>query len=167
MWLFAFLSFNLKYFTRLSINMSFPEHNVNVEEDIEQRSKAAWLHKFHVHNQNFVVLSIVETEGKHSAIKVFGTFATLEEANRVSREISAQNDFFDVLVGDTSEWLPVPCTREFVENVHYQEEKMEEIREGFTKIKERNAQKIMDSIKQDREQKKSAQLVDKTAEKQH
>lgn len=140
--------------------MSFPECKTNVEQNIEERSKTAWAHKFPVHNQNFVVLSIVETEGNFSAIKIFGTFATLEQANKVSAEISVQNDFFDVFVGETCEWLPVPCTREFVENIHYQEEKMEEIRKGFTQIKEKNAQRIADSIKQDMESKKKARLVE-------
>lgn len=143
--------------------MSFPECNVRIEENIEERSRVAWQHKFPVHNQNYVVLSIVDTGKLPAAIKIFGTYASIEEANGASAEISAQNDFFDVYVADTNAWLPVPCGREFVESTLYQDEKMNQIREGFSIIKEKNARAIADSIKKDREDKKERSLSAHTA----
>lgn len=139
--------------------MSFPESRLNIEQDIAARSAAAWKHKFAVHKQNYVVLSIVDTGSAPAAMKVFGTYATLEEANNVSAEISAQNDFFDVYVADTDAWLPVPCSRHLVENVHYQEEKMNEIRDGFSLIKEKNAKRLTDTIKKDTADKEARALL--------
>lgn len=133
---------------------SFPESSSNIEQDIQERSAAAWKHKFVVHNQNYVVLSIVDAGKPPAAVKIFGTYASVEEANAASAEISAQNDCFDVYVADTNAWLPVPCGNDFVENIHYQEEKMNKIREGFTVIKEKNARAIAETIKKDRDDKK-------------
>lgn len=99
--------------------MPLPECNVNVEEDVRERSEAAWRHKHYGHNQNFVVLSIVDTGKPPAAIKIFGAYTSVAEANEASAAISGENDFFDVYVADTNAWLPVPCSREFAENTHY------------------------------------------------
>lgn len=141
-----------------------PESTHNIEQNIDERSRAAWAQKFPVLNQNFVVMSIVDTGGPPAAVKVFGTFSTLEEANKVSAQISAQNDFFDVFVADTDAWLPVPCSREFVEDISYQEDKMDDIRKGFCQIKEKNAQRLSDTIKKDTEDKKARALLTLTNE---
>lgn len=139
--------------------MSIPESKFNIEGDLEARSKVAWLHKHPVHNQNFVVLSIVDRGSPPAAIKIFGTFSSIEEANRVSAEIGAENDFFDVLVADTNEWLPCPASRHFIEDIHYQEQKMNDIRDGFTQLKENNAKRLSESIKKDVEDKKARALA--------
>lgn len=133
---------------------SFPESSSNIEQDVRERSAVAWKHNFFVHNQNYAVLSIVDAGKPPAAVKIFGTYASVEEANAASAEISAQNDCFDVYVADTNAWFPVPCGDDFVENVHYQEEKMNKIREGFTTIKEKNARAIAETIKKDRDDKK-------------
>lgn len=133
--------------------MSIPECRLNIEEDIDSRSKIAWAHKHPLHNQNFVVMSIVDQGSPPSAIKIFGTFSSVEEANKVSAEIIAENDFFDVLVADTNKWLPCPASREFIEDIRYQETKMNQIRDGFAQLKEGNAKRLADSIKKDVEDK--------------
>lgn len=146
--------------------MSFPECNVSIEKNLEERSHVAWHHKFLVHNQNYVVMSIVDTGKPPAAIKIFGTYATVEEANAASEEISAQNDFFDVYVADTNAWLPVPCGRDFVEDTIYQNDKMNQIKEGFAIIKEKNARAIADNIRKDREDKKERSLSATTTAEQ-
>jgi len=133
---------------------SFPETVSHIEADIQQRVDTSWNHKFHVHNQNYVVLSIVDAGKPPAAVKIFGTYGSVDEANAASAEISSQNDCFDVYVADTNAWLPVPCGKDFVENVYYQDEKMKKIREGFTAIKERNARTIAETIKRDSDAKK-------------
>ena len=140
--------------------MPLPESSINVEENVLERSNAAWRHKHYVPNQNFVVLSIVDTGKPPAAIKIFGTYASVAEANEASAAISGENDFFDVYVADTNAWLPVPCSREFVENTHYQEQKMNTIKEGFALLKEKNAKTLVDTIKQDREDKKARAKAD-------
>ena len=105
----------------------------HVEKDIESKSNEAWTYKKVFHNQNFVVLSIIDASEKTvtkedgttettklpPSIKIFGTFSSLEEANRHSKRINTENDFFHVYVADTNEWLPIPPTAEFIEDVEH------------------------------------------------
>lgn len=140
--------------------MSFPESKANIEQDIETRSASAWAHKYVVPGQNYAVMSIIDRQTPPAAVKVYGTYATLDEANAASAEIISQNDFFDVFVANTNAWLPVPCSHDFVEDVHYQEDKMNEIRQGFTLIKEKNAKQLAENIKKDMEDKKSRAIED-------
>ncbi|CAM9106404.1 unnamed protein product, partial [Sphacelaria rigidula] len=135
--------------------MVAPERKKHIEEDIKARSEEAWGYQFPVRNQNYVVLSIVEASDdpnpnpNPSAIKIFGVYGGLEEANRVSAEISKENDFFNVYVADTNAWVPIPPTRDFIENVEYQEEKITQIKNSFAALKERNARNIASSLKKE------------------
>lgn len=124
-----------------------PESKQHIEEDIMARSEEAWGYTFPVRNQNYVVMSIVESSP--AAIKVFGVYSGLEEANRASAAISKENDFFNVYVADTNVWVPIPPSQEFIENVEYQEERMTEIKDSFAALKERNARNLVASIKKD------------------
>lgn len=130
-----------------------PESKSHIEEDIKQRSDEAWNYVFPVRNQNYVVMSIVESSDEStslpSAIKIYGTYGGLEEANRASREISNANDFFNVYVADTNAWVPIPPTTDFIENVEYQEKRLTEIQDAFAALKERNAQNLKQAIKKD------------------
>lgn len=141
--------------------MSIPESQMHVEEDIQQRSNDAWNYVFPVRNQNYVVMSMVEsTDSKPSAIKIYGVYGGLEEANRASREISNANDFFNVYVADTNSWVPIPPTVDFIENIEYQEKRMTEIKDSFTALKERNAQSLRNAIKKDGKDEKVVDVVD-------
>lgn len=124
-----------------------PESKQHIEEDVTARSEEAWGYTFPVRNQNYVVMSIVESSP--AAIKVFGVYGGLEEANRACAAISKENDFFNVYVADTNVWVPIPPSREFIENVEYQEERMTEIKDSFAALKERNARNLVASIKKD------------------
>lgn len=116
------------------------EAKIHVEEHFDERSDEAWRYEYYVRNQNYVVMSMIENKDPQpSAIKVFGVFGSLEEANKASSAISQENDFFNVYVAETNAWLPVPPTTEFIENVEYQEKRMTEIKKSFVAMKERNA----------------------------
>lgn len=138
--------------------MSVLETTTHIEENISSRSDEAWNYEFHVRNQEYVVLSICENKGEDngsvSAIKVFGMYKTLEEANKASSLISKENDFFNVYVAESNAWVPVPPSNDFIENVEYQEEQMRGIKASFEKSKERNATQISKDIKNDREKNK-------------
>lgn len=132
--------------------MNVPESKKHIEEDIRERSKEAWGYVYPVRNQNYVVMSMMESEkNETSAIKKFGVFSGLEEANKVSAEISKENDFFNVYVADTNAWIPVPATREFIENVEYEEQRITDIKNYFTALKERDAKNVISSVKKDKE----------------
>lgn len=141
--------------------MNVQENTKHVEENIAERSTDAWNYVFQVRNQNYAVMSIVEAEGdKPSAIKIFGVYKDLDEANKASDAISKENDFFNVYVADTNAWVPVPPTAEFIENVEYQESRMKEIKDSFTAIKERNAKNLVSYIKKDTEDVKIVDSVE-------
>lgn len=122
--------------------MAVPTSYTHIESDIEERSHEAWDYKYCLTNQNYVLLCICDNEACPSAIKVFGTFKTLEEANRVAEIISAENDFFDIFTADTNAWLPIPPSSNFIQDVRYQEEQLKKIKETFTQLKSRDAQQM-------------------------
>lgn len=133
-----------------------PESKTHIEEDISSRSDEAWSYTFAVRNQNYVVMSIAESDlgpSSPAAVKIFGVYGGLEEANRVSATISKENDFFNVYVADTNAWVPIPPTTQFIENVEYQEERMTEIKDSFAALRERNARNLASSIKKEMSQK--------------
>ena len=130
--------------------MDIPESANHFEDDITYRCDEAWTHTHPIHNQNFVVMSIVEApKDETSAVKIFGVFSSLKEANTVSQEISKENDFFNVYVASTNVWVPVPPTVELVENIEYQEKRLTEIKNSYAAGKERDAKNLLDAVKRD------------------
>lgn len=127
----------------------------HVEKDIQERSNEMWTYQKVFHNQNFVVMSIVdghetdEGEKNPPAVKIFGTFSSLEEANRHSKSISIENDFFHVYVAQTNEWLPIPPSQKFIEDVQYQEERMQSIKDAYANMKTKSATEVADKIKKE------------------
>lgn len=138
--------------------MNVPQKTEHIEGNFDSRSKDAWRYKRVEHNQNFVVMSIVEAvDDNPSAVKLYGMYSSLEEANRVSEDISRSNDYFHVYVASSNEWLPIPPTKEFIENVVYQEEKMQNLHESYTKKKERNVEEMKRNMEDMAKKSKSAE----------
>lgn len=133
------------------------ERTIHVEDDIARRSDDAWTYQFQVPNQNYAVITICENDkpGGQTGIKIFGVFRTVDDANRAAKSISQENDFFDVYVADTNAWVPIPPGKDFVEDVEYQEQRMKEIKESFTKMKERNANALKREIESSHEKKQN------------
>jgi len=130
----------------------------HIEKDIQAKSNEAWVYQKVFHNQNFVVMSIidsceVEKDGEKKtlppSVKIFGTFSSLDEANRHSKTISTENDFFHVYVAQTNAWLPIPPTPEFIEDVEYQEERLQNIKNAYADMRERRAKEVADKIKKE------------------
>ena len=137
--------------------MSLPESKKHIEDDIESRSDIGWSYSFPVHNQNYVVLNIIDVpNGETSAIKIFGVYSSLAEANDVSEKISKENDFFNVYVASTNAWLPIPVTRDLVENVEYQEGELKKIKKSHEALKEREAKALVETMKKDKENKEKS-----------
>ena len=131
--------------------MSIPERKEHIETDIKTRCDNAWNHVYPVHNQNFVVMSIVDVpEKKLYTTKIFGTFSSLDEANKISKAISMENDFFNVYVASTNAWVPIPPTKESIENIEYQEGLLTEIKNTYAALKERDAKNLVEEIKRDK-----------------
>ena len=146
--IFAFVGM-IKIYRRIIIqsypftNMNLREQSTHIEDDFTERSAEAWRYKYIEHNQNYVVMSIIDALGdKPAAIKIYGMYSSMDEANKVSERISSENDYFNVYVASSNQWLPIPPTKEFIENVVYQEKRMQELHDSFTKKKERDAEQL-------------------------
>lgn len=126
-------------------NMASIEKKVHVEEDIKERAEENWDYQFPVVNQQFCLLSIVDTEDKSisAAVKIFGCYPSEEAANAAASKISSECDFFHVYVCPTSSWVPVPPRADMIENVKYQETRMSEIQDAFVALKQRKAKEVI------------------------
>jgi len=148
--------------------MNIRDQNTHIEDDFSERSEEAWRYKHIEHNQNFVVMSIVDALDKNpAAVKIYGMYSSMEEANKVSENISSENDYFNVYVASSNKWLPIPPTKEFIENVVYQEERMKELHNSFTKKKERDAEqmkKMMNKKEREEKEKKELKNIDEGVE---
>lgn len=146
--------------------MAIPESKVHIEEDIEERSDELWDFQYPIRNQEYVVMSIIEANDKHPpAVKVFGTFATIAEANSTAQKISKQCDFFNVYTAQTQAWLPCPPSAKFVEDIEYQENKLEDMKKMHAQMKERDATNLRNQMERDAKKKEEAKKEKEASEK--
>lgn len=69
-------------------------------------------------------------------MKIRGAFATRDEASSHAKRLQKEDALVDIYVVDMYKWLLIPPDREQIDDVHYQNEKLEEI---MTKYKENQA----------------------------
>lgn len=81
-------------------------------------------------------------------LKIRGTFATRDEAASHAKRLQKEDATFDIYVVDMYKWLLIPPTSEHIEDVHYNDEKLEEI---MTKYRENQsmAAKLFEERKRD------------------
>jgi len=88
-----------------------------------------------VPGQLFACLSVVGPECPQKndkfGIKIRGTFATRDEAANHAKRLQKEDSTFDIYVVDMYKWLLIPPDRDAIEDVHYQNEKLEEIMQGY------------------------------------
>ena len=60
-------------------------------------------------------------------LKIYGCFATRDDASSHARRLQKDDATFDIYVVDMYKWLLIPPDREHIEDVHYNDEKLEEI----------------------------------------
>jgi hypothetical protein len=81
--------------------------------------------------QVFAAISIVGPDCPQKSdkfgLKIYGTFATRDEASSHARRLQKDDATFDIYVVDMYKWLLIPPDREHIEDVHYNDEKLEEI----------------------------------------
>jgi hypothetical protein len=94
-----------------------------------------------VPGQAFACLSIVGPEAPQKSdkfgIKIRGAFATRDEAANHAKRLQKEDPTFDIYVVDLYKWLLIPPDPTKIEDVHYTNEKLEEIMSGY---KENQAQ---------------------------
>ena len=69
-------------------------------------------------------------------IKLRGAFPSKDDAERHAKRLQKEDATFDIYVVDMYKWLLVPPDRDQIDNVHYSNEKLEEI---MTKYRENQA----------------------------
>ena len=94
-----------------------------------------------VPGQIYACLSIVGPEAPQKndkfGIKIRGAFATRDEAANHAKRLQKEDPTFDIYVVDLYKWLLIPPDPTKIEDVHYTNEKLEEIMTGY---KENQAQ---------------------------
>lgn len=94
-----------------------------------------------VPGQLFACLSVVGPEAPQKndqfGIKIRGAFATRDEAANHAKRLQKEDATFDIYVVDMYKWLLIPPDPTRIEDVHYTNEKLEEIMSGY---KENQAQ---------------------------
>jgi len=94
-----------------------------------------------VPGQLFACLSVVGPEAPQKndkfGIKIRGAFATRDEAANHAKRLQKEDSTFDIYVVDMYKWLLIPPDNTKIDDVHYTNEKLEEIMTGY---KENQAQ---------------------------
>lgn len=94
-----------------------------------------------VPGQLYALISIVGPDmpqkNDQLGLKIRGCFATKDEAESHAKRLQKDDGLVDIYVVDMYKWLLIPPDRLQIDNVHYQNEKLEEI---FTKYRENQRQ---------------------------
>lgn len=141
---------------------------IHIEEDVEERISEAWEFRPSTRpsNQEFIVMCIVAPEGTNQkfqslAIKIFGCFHTKEEADKYATRLSSECNMFDYFVATTLDWLKLPPQVESIDDVHYQESALSDIKQRLVDMRSARAKLMQERIVADRASRKNAQIEEK------
>lgn len=90
-----------------------------------------------VPGQMFALISMVGPDmpqkNEKLGLKIRGCFMTRDEAGSHAKRLQKEDPMVDIYVVDMYKWLLVPPDRDQINDVHYQNEKLEEIMQGYMK----------------------------------
>ena len=105
-----------------------------------------------VPGQLFACLSVVGPSCPQKTdkfgIKIRGAFATRDEAANHAKRLQKEDSTFDIYVVDMYKWLLIPPDPTQIDDVHYTNEKLEEIMVGY-KENQAQAAKMFEERKRD------------------
>lgn len=111
-----------------------------------------------VPGQLYACLSVVGPEAPQKndkfGIKIRGAFASRDEAASHAKRLQKEDSTFDIYVVDMYKWLLIPPDPMKIEDVHYQNEKLEEIMTGY-KENQAEATRMFNERKRDMMEAKS------------
>jgi len=111
-----------------------------------------------VPGQLYACLSVVGPEAPQKndkfGIKIRGAFASRDEAASHAKRLQKEDSTFDIYVVDMYKWLLIPPDPLKIEDVHYQNEKLEEIMSGY-KENQAEAARMFNERKRDMMETKS------------
>ena len=88
-----------------------------------------------VPGQVFACISIIGPECQQKndkfGVKLRGAFGTRDEAARHAKRLQKEDPTFDIYVVEQYKWLLIPPDADKIEDVHYTNEKLEEIMTGY------------------------------------
>jgi hypothetical protein len=89
-----------------------------------------------VPGQLYALISIVGPEGCNQksekfGLKILGAFGTRDEAANHAKKLQEEDATFDILLVDMYQWALIPPELSEVEDVHYNEKRLEEIMAGY------------------------------------
>lgn len=88
-----------------------------------------------VPGQLFACLSVVGPEAPQKnekfGVKIRGAFANRDEAAQHAKRLQKEDPTFDIYVVDMYKWLLIPPDPTAIDDVHYTNEKLEEIMTGY------------------------------------
>lgn len=111
-----------------------------------------------VPGQTFALISLVGPDcpqkNEKMGLKIRGVFPSREDAASYAKKLQRDDATFDIYVVDMYKWLLIPPDREKIDDVHYVEEKLEEI---MTKYRENQseARSMFERRKRDMVERKS------------
>lgn len=105
-----------------------------------------------VPGQLYALISLVGPElpqrNEKFGLKIRGVFNTREEAANHAKRLQREDATFDIYVVDMYKWLLIPPDRDRIDDVHYQNEKLEEIMSKY-KENQRMAAAMFEKRKKD------------------
>jgi hypothetical protein len=105
-----------------------------------------------VPGQLYALISLVGPELPQKAdkfgLKIRGVFNTRDEAANHAKRLQREDATFDIYVVDMYKWLLIPPDRDRIDDVHYQNEKLEEIMSKY-KENQRMAAAMFEKRKKD------------------
>ena len=111
-----------------------------------------------VPGQLYACLSVVGPEAPQKndkfGIKIRGAFATRDEAASHAKRLQREDPTFDIYVVDMYKWLLIPPDPLKIEDVHYTNDKLEEIMSGY-KDNQAEATRMFNDRKRDMSESKS------------
>ena len=81
-------------------------------------------------------------------IKIRGCFSTREEAASHAKRLQSEDATFDIYVVDMYKWLLIPPDKDHIDDVHYADNKLEELMQGY-KENQSAARREFESRKRD------------------
>jgi hypothetical protein len=110
-----------------------------------------------VPGQLFACISIVGPDCPQKndkfGLKIRGAFNTRDEAANHAKRLQKEDATFDIYVVDMYKWLLIPPDRDHIEDVHYNDEKLEEIMSKYHE-NQAMATKMFEERKRDMQAKK-------------
>lgn len=105
-----------------------------------------------VPGQLYACLSVVGPEAPQKCdkfgIKIRGCFANRDEAANHAKRLQKEDSTFDIYVVDMYKWLLIPPDNTKIDDVHYNDQKLEEIMSGYRE-NQAQAAKMFEERKRD------------------